>query len=142
MPTAFLKKMAKEKGYNLKTLEEFWDKAMDVAKKEKDPEVEDYYAYVMGIFKNMIKGDESKKINPEDMAFKVESKLKAEARLLSYLEKSSVSKHEKKGYKNPNQEERLEALLKEVDKKIKSQGPHADKELMKKKKELEKLLGM
>lgn len=55
MPTAYLQKVADEQGIALTKLEEYWDKAKEIAKKHKDAQGEDYWKYTMGIFKNIFK---------------------------------------------------------------------------------------
>ena len=51
MPTAYVQKIAKEKGLNIDSLEKKWKKAKSVASDEGH---EEEYDYIMGIFKRMI----------------------------------------------------------------------------------------
>ena len=53
MPIAYLKKVADERGIALSKLEEYWAKAKEIAKQNKDAVGEAYWRYTMGIFKNM-----------------------------------------------------------------------------------------
>lgn len=51
MPTNYLKRLNKDYKIPMKKLEEYWKKAQDIAKKSGR---EDQFAYVTGIFKNML----------------------------------------------------------------------------------------
>lgn len=51
MPQAYVSKLAKQHGISVKTAEKHWDKAKAAAKKEGHG---DNYAYITGIFKNMM----------------------------------------------------------------------------------------
>lgn len=55
MPNAYLQKVSDEQGIALTKLEEYWNKAKEIAKNNKDAVGEAYWKYVMGIFKNMAK---------------------------------------------------------------------------------------
>lgn len=60
MPTAYIKKLSKEKGISVNQLEKYWDEAKELAKKEGH---EKDYAYITGIFKKIISKKDKKKIN-------------------------------------------------------------------------------
>jgi hypothetical protein len=63
MPTPYIKKVSKETGKSIKSLEKKWDTA--VAKAAEAGHAEDY-AYITGIFKNMIK-KKKKSVSKEDI---------------------------------------------------------------------------
>jgi len=51
MPKSYLQKISKEKGISMDKVERLWDKAKGIAK---DSGREEDYAYITGIFKNML----------------------------------------------------------------------------------------
>jgi len=59
MPTAYIKKMSDETGMSIKKLESYWDKAKEIALKDRNESDENFWGYVTGIFKNMIGEKES-----------------------------------------------------------------------------------
>ena len=59
MPTPYIKKMSEETGLSVAQLESYWDKAKEIALKEYKETDENFYGYVVGIFKNMIGAKES-----------------------------------------------------------------------------------
>lgn len=63
MPNAYIKKVSKETGKSIKSLEKKWDTAVDTAKEAGHA---DDYAYITGIFKNMIK-KKKKSVSKEDI---------------------------------------------------------------------------
>lgn len=63
MPNAYIKKVGKQTGKSIESLEKKWDSAVD---KAKDAGHTDDYAYIMGIFKNMIK-KKKKSVAKEDI---------------------------------------------------------------------------
>ena len=62
MPIAYIEKISKDKNIPVKTLEGFWDEAKASAAKSDHAE---NYAYITGIFNNMIK--KKKSISKEDV---------------------------------------------------------------------------
>lgn len=64
MPTAYIKKVSKETGKSVASLEKKWDAAIAKAKEEGHAE---NYAYITGIFKNMIKTKKKKSVSKEDV---------------------------------------------------------------------------
>ena len=53
MPNNYIQSLSKKHNISTNSLESLWDKAKKQAKKQ---DRKDDYAYIMGIFKNMIKG--------------------------------------------------------------------------------------
>lgn len=53
MPNVYLKKISKEHGIPIKKLEEYWERAKEIAKSRFKAKDNRFYAYVNGIFKNM-----------------------------------------------------------------------------------------
>ena len=59
MPTAYIQSLHETTGLALDTLEKYWAKAKAIAKKNGDAVGDRYWAYVTGIFKNMVGVSES-----------------------------------------------------------------------------------
>ncbi len=59
MPTAYIKKMSEESGISIDKLESYWDKAKEIALKDRKETDENFWGYVTGIFKNIIGENES-----------------------------------------------------------------------------------
>jgi hypothetical protein len=51
MPSAFVKKLAKETGLTVKKIEQYWEDAKDIAGEKFDEDSDRYWAYVTGIVK-------------------------------------------------------------------------------------------
>lgn len=64
MPTALLKKIHTEHKIPMKELEELWEKAKSITEKKFDDE--EHCAYIMGVFKNMVKNKYKVEIGESD----------------------------------------------------------------------------
>lgn len=53
MPTPYIKSVSDKTGKSVKELEKLWDKAKEIALKDRKESDKDFYAYVTGIFKKM-----------------------------------------------------------------------------------------
>lgn len=69
MSKPYINKMAEKTGMDTKKLESYWQEAENIALKDRSKKDDNFYAYVMGIFKNMIgEGDRVAKEDIEDIA--------------------------------------------------------------------------
>jgi hypothetical protein len=59
MPTPYIQNMSEKTGMSIDKLEGYWDRAKEIALKDRKESDENFWGYVTGIFKNMIGESES-----------------------------------------------------------------------------------